>query len=67
MGAGTKLAWGRAGMARFWFLPGGRVSGGARAPCSWAARLLGGCRPLPRGGVFKDPFPFFSGTSFRLY
>lgn len=29
-----------------------------------AARV---CRPLPRGGVFKDPFPFFSGTSFRLY
>lgn len=64
---------GEAGRCEPW---GGRARGRGvpelSGPCSWAARLLGGCRTpqaglLPQEGVFKDPFPFFSGTSLRLY
>ena len=44
-------------------------------PCSWPASKLGGlqhalgqlCFPSRQKGVFKDPFPFFSKTSVRLY
>lgn len=40
---------------------------GCPSPLQLGSPAARGCRPLPRGGVFKDPFPFFSGTSFRLY